>query len=77
MVEIMDDTWSTKQVMPTARSYLVATELDGNIYAIGWYNASSTLSVNEAYNISPAFVSTGSDTLGKIIGASKVLFYKI
>ena len=73
----LSDTWSTKQVMPTARSYLVATELDGNIYAIGWYNASSTLSVNEAYNISPAFVSTGSDTLGKIIGASKVLFYKI
>lgn len=73
----LSDTWSTKQVMPTARTYLVATELDGNIYAIGWYNASSTLSVNEAYNISPAFVSTGSDTLGKIIGASKVLFYKI
>lgn len=73
----LSDTWSTKQVMPTARTYLVATELDGNIYAIGWYDASWVLSTSEAYNISPAFVSTGSDTLGKIIGASKVLFYKI
>jgi hypothetical protein len=54
-LEVLEDrtllSWSTVASMPTARSDLAAAVgLDGRIYAIGGFNATSNLSAVEAYN---------------------------
>lgn len=42
--------WTTKASMPTARYGLTAVALNNKIYAIGGYNASGYLAVNEEYD---------------------------
>lgn len=44
------NTWTQKASMPTGRSQLIAIALNNKIYAVGGYNASGYLAVNEEYD---------------------------
>ena len=49
LVSASEDSWTTMEPMPTARSSLGVAVEDGKIYAIGGYNG-SYLSINEMYD---------------------------
>ena len=46
----INDTWTTKASMSTARSSLTSSAVNNKIYCIGGYDGNSTLSTNEEYD---------------------------
>jgi hypothetical protein len=49
-VMAVEDSWTTMEPMPTARSGLGVAAVDGKIYAIGGSNGNSQLDTNEMYD---------------------------
>jgi len=50
VVGAAENSWTTKEPMPTARGRLGVAVVNGNIYAIGGLNNDTQLAVNEEYN---------------------------
>jgi N-acetylneuraminic acid mutarotase len=51
VTEVTEDSWTTMEPMPTARSSFGVAVVDGKIYAIGGFNGSNNyLAVNEMYD---------------------------
>jgi N-acetylneuraminic acid mutarotase len=49
-VRAVEDSWTTLEPMPTARSGLGVAVVDGKIYVIGGFNGSNYLGTNEMYD---------------------------
>ncbi len=49
-VNATEDSWTTLEPMPTPRSAFGVAVVDGKIYAIGGFNGSNYLAINEMYN---------------------------
>lgn len=76
----VSNTWTSLTWMITPRSELWAWVVSNRIYTIGWtitWTLGTINSINEVYDLSPAYTNTWVDALGKMITSAKALFFKI